>query len=126
VISLVSLYGFFFLSRKDNIIQGEADITEVRISSKVPGRIEKFFFEEGNYVKKGDTLAILSAPDIDAKYAQATAAYEGASAESQKAARSAREEQVQNAFSLWQKAKVNVDIAHKTFVRVNNLLANLL
>jgi HlyD family secretion protein len=121
VIVLVALYGFFFMKQKDNTIQGEADITEVRISSKVPGRIEKFFVDEGDFVKKGDTLAILSAPDIQAKLSQAAAAEQGAAAQNQKAIKGARQEQIRSAFEMWQKAKVGVDIAQKSYTRVKNL-----
>lgn len=121
VIVLVALYGFFFMKQKDDTIQGEADITEVRISSKVPGRIEKFFVDEGDFVKKGDTLAILSAPDIQAKLSQAAAAEQGAAAQNQKAIKGARQEQIRSAFEMWQKAKVGVDIAQKSYTRVKNL-----
>ncbi|MBB4037205.1 HlyD family secretion protein [Dysgonomonas hofstadii] len=121
VIIVVGLYGFFFLNQEDNIIQGEADVTEVRISSKVPGRIERYLVEEGSYVKKGDTLAVLSIPDVEAKLAQATAAEQGAAAQNQKAIKGARVEQIQGAFEMWQKAKVGVDIAQKSFTRVQNL-----
>ena len=121
VIIAVGLYGFFFLNQEDNIIQGEADVTEVRISSKVPGRIERYLVEEGSYVKKGDTLAILSIPDVQAKLAQAEAARQGAAAQNQKAIKGARVEQIQGAFEMWQKAKVGVDIAQKSFTRVRNL-----
>ncbi|WP_165042399.1 HlyD family secretion protein [Dysgonomonas sp. ZJ709] len=121
VIIAVGLYGFFFLNQEDNIIQGEADVTEVRISSKVPGRIYKYMVEEGSYVKKGDTLAILSVPDIDAKLAQANAAELGAAAQNMKAIKGARVEQIQGAYEMWQKATVGVEIAQKSFSRVQNL-----
>lgn len=121
VIIAAAVYGFLFLNQKDNILQGEAEITEVRISSKVPGRIEKFFVQEGDYVHKGDTLAILSAPDVQAKLSQATAAEEGAAAQSQKAEKGARQEQIQGAYEMWQKAVVGVDIAQKSYTRVQNL-----
>lgn len=121
VIIIVGLYGFFFLNQEDNIIQGEADVTEVRISSKVPGRIARYMVDEGSYVKKGDTLAILSIPDIDAKLAQANAAEQGAAAQNQKAIKGARVEQIQGAFEMWQKAKVGTEIAQKSFTRVQNL-----
>ncbi|MDR2949381.1 MAG: HlyD family efflux transporter periplasmic adaptor subunit [Prevotella sp.] len=121
VIIIVGLYGFFFLNQEDNIIQGEADVTEVRISSKVPGRIARYMIDEGSYVKKGDTLAILSIPDIDAKLAQANAAEQGAAAQNQKAIKGARVEQIQGAFEMWQKAKVGTEIAQKSFTRVQNL-----
>lgn len=121
IIIAIGLYGFFFLNQKDNIIQGEADVTEVRISSKVPGRISRYLVEEGSFVKKGDTLAVLSIPDIDAKLAQASAARQGAAAQNQKAIKGARVEQIQGAYEMWQKAKVGVDIAQKSFTRVKNL-----
>lgn len=117
----VAMYGFLFLRHEDNIIQGEAEVTEIRISSKVPGRIAKFFVEEGSYVKRGDTLAVLSTPDIDAKLAQAKAAREAASAQKQKASTSARVEQIQGAREMWHKATTGVDIAQKSFNRVQNL-----
>ena len=121
VIIAIGLYGFFFLNQEDNIIQGEADVTEVRISSKVPGRVYRYMVDEGSYVKKGDTLAILSIPDIDAKLAQAEAAQQGAAAQNMKAIKGARVEQIQGAYEMWQKAKVGVDIAQKSYTRVQNL-----
>lgn len=121
VIIAVGLYGFFFLRQDDNIIQGEADVTEVRISSKVPGRIARYLVDEGSYVKRGDTVAILSIPDIDAKLAQASAAEQGAAAQNQKAIKGARSEEIQGAYEMWQKARVGVDIAQKSFTRVQNL-----
>lgn len=121
VIIAVGLYGFFFLNQEDNIIQGEADVTEVRISSKVPGRIARYLVDEGSFVKKGDTLAVLSIPDVEAKLAQATAAKQGAAAQSQKAIKGARAEQIQGAYEMWQKAKVGVDITKKSLTRVQNL-----
>lgn len=121
VIIVVGLYGFFFLRQHDDIIQGEAEITEIRISSKIPGRIAKFYFDEGDYVQKGDTLAILSAPDIDAKLLQAQAAEEGAMAQNRKAIKGARGEEKQAAYEMWQKALAGLDIAQKSYTRMQNL-----
>lgn len=121
IIIIVGLYGFFFLNQEDNIIQGEADVTEVRISSKVPGRVSRYLVDEGSFVKRGDTLAVLSIPDIDAKLAQASAAEQGAAAQNQKAIKGARVEEIQGAYEMWQKAVVGVDIARKSYTRVQNL-----
>ena len=121
VIIGVALYGFLFLRHEDNIVQGEAEITEIRISSKVPGRVAKFFVEEGDDVKKGDTLAVLSTPDIDAKLAQALAVKAAATAQNQKAITGTRAEQIQAAYEMWQKAKAGLDIAQKSYERVKNL-----
>ena len=41
-------------------IQGEAEMTDYRVSSKVPGRIREIRVEEGDFVHKGDTLVTVS------------------------------------------------------------------
>ena len=74
VIAIVALVGFFMLRKGPEIIQGQAEVTEYRVSSKVPGRILEFRVKEGQSVQAGDTLAILEAPDVQAKLEQARAA----------------------------------------------------
>lgn len=102
-------------------IQGEAEMTDYRVSSKVPGRIREIRVEEGDFVHKGDTLVILEAPDVMAKYGQANAALEAARAVEDKATGSARSEQVQAAYAMWQKALAGLDVAQKTYARVEAL-----
>ena len=58
------------LRKGPEIIQGQAEVTEYRVSSKVPGRILEFRVKEGQKVQAGDTLAILEAPDVIAKMEQ--------------------------------------------------------
>ncbi len=117
----VAAYGFFFLGREDRTVQGEAEMTEVRISSKVPGRIAQLLVEEGDIVRAGDTLAILSIPDIEAKRAQAEAAESGAEALNRKALDGARREQIEAARELWQQAVAGLDIARTSYERVERL-----
>ena len=64
VIAIVALVGFFMLRKGPEIVQGQAEVTEYRVSSKVPGRILEFRVKEGQSVQAGDTLAILEAPDV--------------------------------------------------------------
>ena len=54
VIVIVSLIGFFTLGKGPEIIQGQAEADEYRVSSKVPGRILEFRVKEGDKVKAGD------------------------------------------------------------------------
>lgn len=104
-----------------DIIEGQAETTDYRMSCKVPARIKRFLVKEGDFVKKGDTLAILEAPDIHARLEQAEAAYSAAAAIEQEAQNGARAEQIQQAYEMWQKAKAGVEVAEKTYNRVNRL-----
>ena len=121
VIVLVSIIGFLTLGKGTEIIQGQAEATEYRVSSKVPGRILKFLVSEGDNVRAGDTLAILEAPDVLAKLTQAQAAEQAAIALNEKAERGTRAEQLQAAYEMWQKAKAGLEIAEKSYNRVNRL-----
>ena len=121
VVILVSIIGFLTLGKGTEIIQGQAEATEYRVSSKVPGRILKFLVNEGDKVRTGDTLAILEAPDVFAKLSQAQAAEQAAIALNEKAERGTRSEQLQTAYELWQKAKAGLEIAEKSYNRVNRL-----
>ncbi len=121
VIVIVSLIGFFTFSKGPEIIQGQAEADEYRVSSKVPSRVLELKVREGDKVKAGDTLVILEAPEVMAKLKQAHAAESVAQAISDKAQRGTREEQLQAAYELWQKAKAGLEIAEKSYRRVDRL-----
>lgn len=121
VVLAVGAIGYFTLGDTDEVIQGEVEVSEYRVSSKVPGRILEIRVKEGDFVKAGDTLAILDAPDIKAKQMQAESAESAASAMSEMAERGARKEQIMGAFEVWQQAKAGLDIAEKSYGRVQRL-----
>ena len=121
VIAVVAVVGFFMLRKNPEIIQGQAEVTEYRVSSKIPGRILDFRVKEGDAVKAGDTLAILEAPEVMAKMEQAKAAEAAAQAQNSKAIKGARSEQIQMAYEMWQKSKAGVEITEKSYTRVKNL-----
>ena len=122
VVAIVCLVGIYtFNHREPEIVQGQAEASEYRVSSKVPGRILKILVQEGQAVHAGDTLAILDTPDINAKQAQANAVLSAATAQNAKAQKGAREEQIQGAYEIWQKAKAGLDIYEKSYRRVENL-----
>lgn len=121
VIATVCVIGSITYGKTSEIMQGQMEATEYRVSSKVPGRILEFRVKEGQKVKAGDTLAIIEAPEVMAKKAQAEAVKTAAVALNDKAEAGAREEQIQGAYELWQKSIVNRDIWEKSFRRVSNL-----
>ena len=109
------------LKERHEVIQGQVETSDYRVSSKVPGRILAIRVSEGDTVQPGDTLAIMDAPDVDAKLAQAQAATQAAEAVSEKARNGAQKEQIQGAYEMWQKAKAGLEVAEKTYNRVNRL-----
>ena len=121
VIIIVALIGFFTLGRDPEVMQGQVEVSEYRVSSKVPGRILEIRVKEGDYVKAGDTLAILDAPEVLAKMEQARGAEDAASAIELKAQNGAREEQIRGAFQVLQQAKAGLEIAEKSYNRVQRL-----
>jgi HlyD family secretion protein len=121
VVVIVALIGFLALGRDPDIIQGQVEVSEYRVSSKVPGRILELRVKEGDFVKAGDTLAILDAPEVRAKMSQAQGAESAAAALELKAQNGARKEQIQGAFSVLQQAKAGYEIAEKSYNRVQRL-----
>ncbi len=121
VVAIVALIGFFALGRDPELIQGQVEVSEYRVSSKVPGRILEIRVKEGDYVKVGDTLAILDAPEVRAKMEQARSAENAAAAQEEMARNGARQEQIQGAFQLMQQAKAGLEIAEKSYQRVQRL-----
>lgn len=121
VVAIVAIIGLFAFGHADEEIQGEVEVSEYRVSSKVPGRILELRVKEGDYVKVGDTLAILDAPEVEAKMTQAQSVQNAAAAMSEMAQNGARQQQIQGAYELWQQAKAGLEIAKKSYERVQRL-----
>lgn len=121
VVTIVGLIGFLTLDKTDEIIQGEVEVAEYRVSSKLPARILELRVKEGDYVHVGDTLAILEMPELDAQKKVAEATKGASEAMSDLAEAGARKEQIQGAYQLMQQAKAAAEIAKKSYTRVQNL-----
>ena len=121
VVVVVGLIGFFTLGKQDETIQGEVEVSEYRVSCKLPGRIVELRVKEGDYVHVGDTLAILEIPEIDAQKKVAQATGNAAKALQDLTDAGARKEQIQGAYELVQQAKAAEDIAKKTYTRMQHL-----
>jgi HlyD family secretion protein len=104
-----------------DVIQGQIEATEIDISSKIPGRLGSIAVIEGAAVRKGDLVATLDSPEIEAKLAQARAARAAAAAQRDKANRGAREEEIRVAEANWRRAHEGTVLAETTFRRVERL-----
>ncbi len=120
-VALLSVIGWFAFKPAPIVIQGQVEATEVKVATKIAGRIIQKHVKLGAHVKVGDMLIELSSPEIDAKMQQVRALGDAANAQNSKAEKGARDEQIAAAHSVYQKAVAASELAQKTFERVQNL-----
>ena len=121
VVVIVGVIGFFTLEHEDETIQGEVEVAEYRVSSKLPGRVLELRVKEGDYVHVGDTLAILEVPEVKSQEKVLQATNEATAALQDLTDAGARKEQIQGAYQLYQQAIAAAEIAKKTYNRMQNL-----
>jgi HlyD family secretion protein len=112
---------FTTLIPEDKYITGITETTVVDVSSKIPGRIDSLFVDEGELVKKGTILAKLESKEIKAKVEQAKAAMEAAKAKMNLVKKGTRKEQIEAAEKLMLQAKHQFEFTEKTYKRFKEL-----
>lgn len=110
-----------FIPEHQPTIQGQLESTDYRVSTKVASRVVKLCVKEGDYVNAGDTLVILSAPEVNALEKSAEATYDEKQAQDALVKDGTRDEVVQSAYYRWQQAIAARDISIKTYNRMNQL-----
>jgi len=122
IISILVLIGIWFISKpKTVILQGRIEAKEIYLSSKLPTRLKSIEVKEGTSVTKGQLLATLENPEIDAKEVQALAAKDAANAQKNKATNGARKEEINAYKSLYEKATAGANVMLKSYERIENL-----
>ena len=108
---------------KNNKIEasGNIEATNVVVSAKVNGQINKLLFEEGDKVLKGDTLLTIDHDILAIQLQQAKAARNAAEAQYTLLKQGARTEDVKQAADMLQQAKVGYQLAKTDFQRIENL-----
>lgn len=106
------------------LVQGQVEAKEVRVSSKLAGRVSLIHVKEGDSVKEHDRLVTLESPEIEAKLAQASAARNAAQAHERKAIKGTRPEKIRSAHNVWKKARAAAELAEKTYKRIERLEAD--
>ena len=121
IVIVVSLIGMILLKKKPVILQGQIEATEIRISGKLPGRIDTFLVKEGQNVRQGDTLVVINSPEALAKYQQVNAMENIAKYQHQKVDEGTRKQIIASLQQLWNKSKSDLQLAKITYDRVNAL-----
>lgn len=117
----LAIIGFCFLNQPEEIIEGQADATSIRISGKLPGRVIDFYVHEGDMVRAGDTLVHIHSSLAEAKLMQAEAMEDVASAQNRKIDAGTRSQIVQTAAQLVAQAQAAETITKKTYDRMEAL-----
>lgn len=121
IIAGLAIFGFLVIKQGPDTVQGQADATEIRISGKLPGRVEEIYVEEGDHVKQGDTLVHIHSSLVDARLGQAEAMENAAQAANAKVDAGTRSQIIKAAYELWQQAIAAESIAKKTYDRMESL-----
>lgn len=104
-------------------LQGYAEATQIKVSSKVTGRIDSIAVRKGMSINKGDLLYTIESPEVEAKYNQAEAVRAAAEAQKLKAQKGAQTEDIDAAYNTYMKANAALEFAQKSYVRISNLHA---
>lgn len=122
VLATLVLVSIWLLNEpKEVVFQGRIEAKEIYLSAKIPTRLKSIEVKEGTSVSKGQLLATLESPEIDAKETQALAAYDAANAQKSKANNGARAEEINAYKSVYEKATAGADVMQKTYDRIENL-----
>lgn len=125
---IVIVFAFMYSCQQpvDKQIEGKIKRESIAVTTKVPGRIADLFVKEGDLVKKGDTLAILDIPEVDAKIAQAQGAVKSAAAQYEMAERGATANQLKQLQAKHDALKEQYEFAQKSYKRVSAMFADSL
>ncbi|WP_202701453.1 HlyD family secretion protein [Flavobacterium sp. UGB4466] len=113
-------------TEKGNLIQGKIEKEQIAVVSKIPGKILKIWVKEGDLVQKGDTLAVLDIPEVDAKKSQAEGAVVSAKAQYKMAVKGATENQIKQLEAKRTGLKEQYEFAQKSIRRLTNMLKDSL
>lgn len=117
-VGIFTAVGILLMHKQPLVLQGQAEATEIRISGKLPGRIDTFLVQEGDWVRRGDTLVVINSPEVRAKYQQVNALEQIAVEQNKKVDAGTRRQIVATALQLWNKTKSDLALAKTTYNRI--------
>lgn len=110
----------------DPAYMGKIEREQISVVTKVPGTVTQILISKGDYVKKGDTMAILDIPEVDAKKKQAEGALKAADAQYQMAVKGATEGQLRQLQNKVNGLREQFEFAKKSMNRLDRMLKDSL
>jgi len=99
------------------VLFGNVDVRQVSLGFKVSGRIASVGSEEGDLVKKGQSIALLEKPDFNDEVSLALARFEASKARLAQLENGARPQEIAQAEALVSERKATVENARRTLKR---------
>ncbi|MCH4895345.1 MAG: efflux RND transporter periplasmic adaptor subunit [Marinifilaceae bacterium] len=122
VFAAIIVYSIIVIARPNVVeLQGVCEAKQIRVASKLLGRIENLNISKGDNVRAGQLLFTMNSPEVDAKKQQAEAAKQAATALKNKAYNGARREDINAAYNVYLKAKAAAEFTTKTYNRILKL-----
>ncbi|MBI0400466.1 HlyD family secretion protein [Cyclobacterium marinum] len=106
--------------------RGKVKFETISVSSKLAGRVDEIFVEEGQKVKEGDTLAIINIPEVQAKMLQAEGAILAAKGQLNMAFNGATAEQLNQINEQLNAGKAQLDFAQESYNRLEAMFMDSL
>lgn len=98
--------------------RGKVKFETISVSSKLAGRVSQIYVQEGQTVKKGDTLAIIDIPEVNAKMMQAEGAITAAKGQLNMAYKGATIEQLDQIKGKIDAANAQLNFAQESYKRL--------
>lgn len=106
---------------EENVIFGIAETRHIDVASKIPGRIGLLSVKEGDYLSRGQIVAVLESKEMNAKVEQARGAMNAAKAKMMMAKNGLRPKELEAALKQYLQAKAQAELLEKTYNRVMKL-----
>ena len=104
------------------VVSGHVEATDVRVATKVAGRLDTLLVQEGDRVRAGQELGRIDTTDIQLALAQARAERDQAAADLRLRLAGSRAEDIAEVAAQVDAARVDLDNAQRDFDRMQGLL----
>jgi multidrug resistance efflux pump len=102
-------------------LAGVVEIQEVRLGSKIGGRVAEVCVREGDVVQPGQLLVRFEVPELEAQHQQWQARLQSMEAGLEKAKNGPRPEEIRQARSDLEVAQTNLRLARENFARIEKI-----
>ncbi len=117
ILAIVAITLYLRLHNPPLLLQGEADATNVIVSSKAKGRVQVLHVRRGDEVKQGDLLISLDSPELEAQLDALHAARNQAQAQLDESLHGTREESIRALKASLAQAEAELRNAESDFQR---------